>query len=506
MRASAKHCNLKNKSEDHSCDPEECLPDNLLDNLQISLIFFDEEGNIYRTNKMARKDLLLAENKKVCKLADLLSIDYRGNDILPELCSRLDIAESGQVPLPRDAFISTKDGNAAFFAAGNFSRLCGNRFLLAFRNIMDEVMQEYMIKMALSTSSIFPWFFDMKKGKMVIDARYFDYTGIPTKDYTMTVEEYIDRLHPEDRAFVSNVFTLHLNGEHYPYPVPFRLRRGDDSYEWFAAQSTYLGQLKNLPFRIVGICMSTQAHKDIEETLIKARDRAEQSDKLKSAFLANMSHEIRTPLNAIVGFSTLLTGGEIDPHSNDAKEYVALISKNCDYLLSLVSDMLDLSRIESGTMEYVLSEYSLNRFFKEIYEKYACRFPADIKLNLQLPSCDIRIITDPLRLGQVVGHLIDNAIKFTTEGQIDMGYTLSGDGRYVRLYISDTGCGIPSGQTSKIFERFYKVDSFVQGAGLGLSLCKIITERLGGQISVSSLLKRGSRFTLKFPLDPRAGD
>lgn len=139
---------------------------------------------------------------------------------------------------------------------------------------------------------------------MIIDRRYFDYTGIPTEDNSMTLEAYSERLHPDDRAAMAHAFTLQLNGQHYPYPVPFRLRRGDGTYEWFEGQSTYLGQIKNMPYRIVGICMSTQAHKNIEEALTAAKEKAEQSDRLKSAFLANMSHEIRTPLNAIVGFRT----------------------------------------------------------------------------------------------------------------------------------------------------------------------------------------------------------
>ena len=230
-----------------------------------------------------------------------------------------------------------------------------------------------------------------------------------------------------------------------------------------------------------------------------AKNKAEQSDRLKSAFLANMSHEIRTPLNAIVGFSNLLAGGEV-VGEEESREYAALISKNCDYLLTLVSDILDISRIETGTMEYNFAEHSLRNMLSELYLEKHGQIPEGIRFNLKLPDEDIRLETDILRLRQVVDHLLGNAVKFTTEGDIELGWTLSEDRRHVRIFVADSGRGIPSELVDKIFERFYKVDSFVQGAGLGLSLCKILAENLGGTLSVCSRLGEGSRFTLLLPL------
>ena len=244
--------------------------------------------------------------------------------------------------------------------------------------------------------------------------------------------------------------------------------------------------------------MSTQAFKNIEEALTLAKNRAEQSDKLKSAFLANMSHEIRTPLNAIVGFSNLLAGEEaID--TAESREYAALINKNCDYLLTLVSDILDLSSIETGAMEFRFAEYSLARMLTDIYEKFAGRMPEGVKFNLLLPPDDVRIDTDVLHLRQVMDHLVGNAVKFTRKGRIDLGCSPSGDGTGVRLFVADTGCGIPADKTGKIFERFYKIDAFKQGAGLGLAVCKTIMEGLGGRIDVTSRPGKGSRFTVKIP-------
>lgn len=482
------------------CPETDNLSDRLLNAMQTSVIFFNAEGSILRTNVLAREDLHLSEDFKDQKLSDLLLIIYHNKNILPELIARFDDPETERVILPRDTLLRTKNTTALFFVTGCITRLNEGNFLLSFRNIVDELTQEYMLKMALSSTKIFPWFYDFKSNSMVIDSRYFDYTGIQSADNSMTLKAFSERLHPDDRAAMAHAFSLQLNGEHYPYPVQFRLLRGDNRYEWFEGQSTYLGQVEDMPYRVVGVCMSTQAHKDIEEALTTAKNKAEQNDKLKSAFLANISHELRTPLNAIVGFSNLLTDGEVSTDSEEGKEYMELINKNCDYLLALISDILDLSRIEAGTMEYHFTSFSLRQFLSDFYQNHKHAIPEGVEFNLLLPTEDTLIESDILRLRQVLDNLLNNAKKFTNKGHIDLGYTLSSDGKSVRLFMSDTGRGIPNDQLEKIFERFYKVDTFVQGVGLGLSICKIIIEQLGGTISVSSRHQESSRFTLRLPL------
>ncbi len=468
------------------------------DSRQRSLIFFDTRGIIYRAHVITHQNLHLSDEFTGLNIADLLTVEYRNENLLPELLTRFDDPETDQATFPKDAFIRTRDRRIMFFADGFITRIEGGRFLFSFRNVAEEVTQEYMVKMALSSTKIFPWYYDFAREVMVIDPRYYEYTGIPTEDGTMTLEAFSERLHPDDRAPMAEAFGQQLSGIHYPHPVPYRLRRGDGTYEWFEGQSTYLGQVEGLPYRVVGICMSTQAFKNIEEALTLAKNRAEQSDKLKSAFLANMSHEIRTPLNAIVGFSNLLAGEEaID--TAESREYAALINKNCDYLLTLVSDILDLSSIETGAMEFRFAEYSLARMLTDIYEKFAGRMPEGVKFNLLLPPDDVRIDTDVLHLRQVMDHLVGNAVKFTRKGRIDLGCSPSGDGTGVRLFVADTGCGIPADKTGKIFERFYKIDAFKQGAGLGLAVCKTIMEGLGGRIDVTSRPGKGSRFTVKIP-------
>lgn len=173
------------------------------------------------------------------------------------------------------------------------------------------------------------------------------------------------------------------------------------------AQSTYLGQGTQTPFRLVGVCMSTQEHKKIEEELTKARDKAQQSDELKSAFLANMSHEIRTPLNAIVGFSNLLVDGDMSFQKEEIKEFLSLIHLNCEQLLALISDILDLSKIESNTMVFNITEQPLTPLLQNILRAQQINVPQEVELLLDLPATDTIITTDPLRLKQVINNLIN---------------------------------------------------------------------------------------------------
>lgn len=505
MCAATKHQNPPETNmtqKEIPCGNIKNISDSLLDGLQSSVVFFDTEGIVFRTNEMARDELNFAGNEEGRRLTELLAVNCRGKSILPDILAGFSDPDVRRIVIPQYALLSTKNGDSVFFIMGTISRLeCGN-FMFSFRNVADEMTNNYTMKMALNPTRIFPWFYDFTSGVIVNDPRYYEYTGIPTRDNTMTMEEYSSRLHPDDRETMAHAFEMQLHGEHYPYPVPFRLRRGDDTYEWFEGLSTYLGEVNGKPYRLVGVCISTQAHKDIEQTLTEAKNKAEQGDALKSAFLANISHEIRTPLNAIVGFANLLTKGEIDLKSEEAKEYATLIEKKCNNLLTLVSDIIDLSRIETQTIEYSFTKHALGELLHEIYYNYTDSIPHGIELNLLLPADDIMITTDSIRLQQAVGQLVSNAIKFTSQGHIDLGYSLSSDGQSVRIFVSDTGCGIPTDQTEKIFERFYKIDNFTQGAGLGLSICKTIAERLGGKVTVSSELNKGSRFVLKLPIIP----
>lgn len=241
--------------------------------------------------------------------------------------------------------------------------------------------------------------------------------------------------------------------------------------------------------------------KKIEEELRIAKDKAENLDRLKSAFLANMSHEIRTPLNAIVGFSDVLSSTFEELSHQEREEFVNLINTNSEQLLRLINDILDLSKIESNTMEFVFASCSLRTLMNEILaEQNINLYSEKMQVTAVLPEDDLCIVTDASRLKQVLGNLLNNSRKFTKEGYINLGYTLLEKEEKVELFVEDTGEGIASEYLEHIFERFYKVNSFKQGTGLGLSICLTIVEHLRGTISVNSEMGRGTRFAVRLPL------
>lgn len=485
----------------------EYLSDRLLDAIQVGLIFFDDRKTILRTNTQAREDLRIDCACAGKEITDLLSVIYNNNDILPGVLSKFEKPGTELFKLPAHTFVRTRDGKTQFFVSGSVALLESGNYLFSFRNTMDEITREQILGMALAQTKIFPWFYDMERNKMLIDAHWFAHLGIPAGDCTLSSEAFFELVHPDDRETLSSALRKQLSDHEITDLFDYRLRRGDGTWEWFEEQSVYLSQTDDgSPYRIVGVCQSIQDHKDIEDSLRLARDKAEQSDRLKSAFLANMSHEIRTPLNAIVGFSNLLTEGSVVIDSNEGREYVELINKNCNYLLTLISDILDLSRIESNTMEFAFSKQEFHSLMQDIYQMHRLNIPSRIKFSLLLPDEQVVLETDPVRLRQVMDNLLVNAVKFTQEGRIDIGYAASDDGTSVELFVEDTGCGIPEDQYKRIFDRFHKVDSFVQGAGLGLSICKTIAEQLGGTIFVDSCVGKGSRFMLRLPLKRAASN
>ncbi|WP_298652992.1 ATP-binding protein [uncultured Proteiniphilum sp.] len=233
-----------------------------------------------------------------------------------------------------------------------------------------------------------------------------------------------------------------------------------------------------------------------EDQLKKAKEKAEESDRLKTAFLSNMSHEIRTPLNAIVGFSGIMA--DIDD-SQERKKFHSIIESSNKRLLLLIDEVLDLSKIESGTLEFDYTPVKVNDLYREIFMTHQL-YAKHASLVLELPDEDICLKTDKNRLTQVISNLINNAVKFTPKGTITLGYRRVDD--FVELYVKDTGIGIKKDKLNKIFNRFVKVDPFAPGTGLGLSICKTIIERLGGDISVTSEEGVGSLFSFRIPILP----
>ena len=228
--------------------------------------------------------------------------------------------------------------------------------------------------------------------------------------------------------------------------------------------------------------------------MIEAKRRAEDADKMKSVFLANMSHEIRTPLNAIVGFSEIIAVTESE---EEKMEYLEIIQKNSNLLLQLINDILDLSRIESGKSEMHFQQVEIAGLVEEVEKVHQLKMKSNVELKVIRPEGEYWTSTDRNRVMQVLFNFLSNAIKNTEKGSITLG--LKHEGPWLKLYVSDTGCGISKEKLPQIFTRFEKLNDFVQGTGLGLSICKSIVERLGGRIEVTSELGQGSMFALYLP-------
>lgn len=308
--------------------------------------------------------------------------------------------------------------------------------------------------------------------------------------------------HPDDRRMMLRFFDQVLIREVSHLRRDVRILREDGTYTWTRV-NVMVRDFRPEDGIIDMVCVNYDITelKETERKLIAARDKAEELDRLKSAFLANMSHEIRTPLNAIVGFSSLLTETE---DMKDRKQYMAIVQENTELLLQLISDILDLSKMESGAFEFVKSDTDVNLLCSEIIRSLRMKVPAGVELVFEecLPGC--HVWADKNRLNQVISNFINNALKFTFSGSITLGYYRQTDG-YLRFYVRDTGMGIPKNKIKTVFDRFVKLNSFVHGTGLGLSICKSLVEQMGGTIGVESEEGEGSCFWFTYPYQEIAG-
>ena len=301
--------------------------------------------------------------------------------------------------------------------------------------------------------------------------------------------------HPDDRALLIRFLDDARKGLTTQLSKEMRVLREDGTYTW-----THVNLLvkKYAPqdriIEIISINYDITELKRTEEMLVKARDKAEASDRLKSAFLANMSHEIRTPLNAIVGFSSLLTSTE---NAAEKELYNSLIGHNNKLLLNLINDVIDLSKIESGYLELRPDWVNLTELLDESVAEYAHQVPSGVELLTNYPAHDSLVELDRLRIKQILSNFLSNALKNTTTGHVEVFYEV--DHQSVRIGVKDTGRGIPQNMLEKIFERFEKLDSFAQGAGLGLPICKLIVEKMNGRILVDSQLGIGTTFIIELP-------
>ena len=304
-------------------------------------------------------------------------------------------------------------------------------------------------------------------------------------------------VHPDDRAvlkeFVGNV----KQGQATCLRKDIRIKRASGNYSWTSV-NVLVRDFRPQDVIIEMVCVNYDITplKQTEQKLIIARDKAEQLDRLKSAFLANMSHEIRTPLNSIVGFSTLLT--ETDDLEERA-EYISIIQRNNELLLQLISDILDLSKIEAGTFDFVKERFEIEQACQEIVQELKAKPQKGVTLLFESHASPCHIYSDKNRFTQVLTNFINNAIKFTSQGNITVGYEITSDNA-IKIYVQDTGLGVPKEKLDNIFDRFVKLNTFAQGTGIGLSICKSIITQMGGEIGVESVVNEGSCFWFTLPL------
>lgn len=309
----------------------------------------------------------------------------------------------------------------------------------------------------------------------------------------LLLDEITPYIHPDDLpAFRKNIATRHERTHHKgQYRCNFT-----GEFQWWEFSYNTIHTPGHAPI-IAGLLQNIQELKDHEQELIESRELAEQAE-LKQSFLNNMSHEIRTPLNAIVGFSDMLAN-EPEFSNEERQEFVDIINTNTKLLLKLVGDVLELSRIESGNLSFTFQRESVCRLLDDVYQTHNLLIRPPLQFLKDFPPEDVQVNVDPMRLTQVLTNFLNNANKFTKGGSIRLGYCCPSGMSEVHLYVEDTGIGIPHSEQKMIFERFYKRSEFSQGVGLGLSICVLIVEKMGGRIELQSEEGRGSRFTVVLP-------
>ena len=383
-------------------------------------------------------------------------------------------------------------------------------------DITDKVKSEKSLKeitqsleMTLAVAHIIPWKWDMKKHIIACEAnRVMQHMNLPRLSestvctHIIDENEYFKRIHPEDLDKVKLLYQGLLDGTKQYVKGEFRIiseDSGKKTVDWMevnASVSKY--DERQRPEELIGSLLLITARKQQEANLIAAKEAAKESDRLKSAFLANMSHEIRTPLNAIVGFSNLLTTTE---DQEKKQKFINIIENNNQLLLQLIGDILDLAKVEANTLEFIYKPTDLNELVRGIEETMRSKVQQGVVLNYTLGAADCCIESEPNRLSQVIINLLTNACKFTSKGSITFGYEVQDDEIY--FFVRDTGLGISKEGQERIFQRFAKLNDFVQGTGLGLSICKSIVEKMNGRIGVESKGEgKGSTFWFTIPYLP----
>lgn len=357
--------------------------------------------------------------------------------------------------------------------------------------MQSNVEYEFVLKaMHLAT-----WHVNPKMRTVFFDNDYREDTGNFIPEAGTNIDDWVLQLFPNDQSRVGKALDEICLGETDVFYQQYQVKSVIPGKSYWEESYATIGErdADGTPLKIVGASMRIDNRKDMENALIQARNKAQESDRLKTAFLANMGHEIRTPLNAIVGFADLLP---VVQSEEDRNQLIQEIQNNNQKLLRIINGLVSMSEIEAGANSLALNVVDLNSLLSEMQERI--QVGTEVPILLQLPQKEMLIHSDLEKLKTIMEHFLTNAIKFTTSGTITMGYDV--EDNHVRLWVRDTGKGIAKDDQERIFERFVKIDEYVPGTGLGLSVVKSHARQLGGTVGVESELGEGSRFWVLLPL------
>jgi PAS domain S-box-containing protein len=365
---------------------------------------------------------------------------------------------------------------------------------------------ESRLELALDGAHVGLWDIDFRSDDVFLNKWVSHLLGYESPHQLLfNIKNWTTYFHPEDIDQLHESFSMHASGINATFSGEVRIRTVDDTYKWFSMHGKITEILDDRPVRMVGILMDINFQREFEEQLRLSKEKAEESDRLKSSFLANMSHEIRTPMNAILGFSDILiSSGSIS--GDETEKYLQLIRASGESLLTLINDIIDISKIESGQFSLNIQTFDLHALLDKVEHVANTiiskkRKEVDFLLEKEINSQRLMVTADQYRVEQIINNLVSNAIKFTNEGHIALGYSLKGNN--IIFTVKDTGKGIEKKNHQIIFERFRQVDpgpnNNIGGTGLGLAITKSLVHLMGGQISVESNLGRGASFTFNVP-------
>ena len=417
------------------------------------------------------------------------------------------------IGLANDTELHSLDGNVYQIADSAAPIRKDNNEIIGVVLVFSDVTQKYKTEntlkeselrwhFALEGSEAGVWDWNVSTGDVFFSSRWKSMLGYRNNEISNSLEEWDKRIHPEDRDKAYADIKKHMDGEVPVYINEHRLKCKDGSYKWILDRGKVIEYTEDKkPHRMIGTHTDISDRKEAENELRKAKNKAEESDRLKSAFLANMSHEIRTPMNSILGFSELLREKSDDEKARE--KYINIINQKGNHLLQIINDIIDISKIEAGQLNIKKHNFNLNELINDLFETYRAELNSNDKDSIELiphyvlPKNYSEIFSDRTRLYQILSNLLSNAVKFTEKGSIEFGYTIK-DKKYLEFFVKDTGIGIPKDKLNTIFERFtqsfQKGKKLYGGTGLGLAVCKGLVELLDGRIWVESAEEKGSAF------------